>query len=86
MKAVKRTGEYTIYKKRNQRFAVRDRNRQWVRGEDKVAILLANNLMEAPVPKAPEHPEEPAAEAATAETGGETTGGTDGETSEPGTA
>lgn len=74
MQVVLRTDEYTIYKKRNQRHAVRNKNRQWVRGDDKVAILLAHNLIEAPAPKAPEQPEEPeAAEAAeaSAEEGGE---------------
>ena len=73
MQVVLRTDEYTIYKKRNQRHAVRNKNRQWVRGDDKVAILLAHNLIEAPAPKAPEQPEEPeAAEAAeaSAEEGG----------------
>ena len=74
MQVVMRTDEYTIYKKRNQRHAVRNKNRQWVRGDDKVAILLAHNLIEAPAPKAPEQPEErEAAEAAeaSAEEGGE---------------
>jgi hypothetical protein len=62
MIVVTRTGEHTIYKKRNQRYAVRDdKTKQWVRGDDKVAILLAHNLIEASVPKAPEHPEEPEA-------------------------
>ena len=71
MKVVTRTDEYTIYKKRNQRYAVRNKEKQWVRGDDKVAILLAHNLVAAPVPKGPEHPEEPAAEggAETAEAG-----------------
>lgn len=68
MKVVTRTGEYTIYKKRNQRYAVRNAARQWVRGEDKVAVLLAHNLIEAPVPKAPDHPEAPEAEASAAQT------------------
>lgn len=86
MKVVTRTGEYTIYKKRNQRYAVRNKSKQWVRGDDKVAILLANNLMEAPVPKAPEHPEEPAGEAAgeagtAAEAAGEASEGEGGEAS-----
>ncbi|NBC21993.1 MAG: hypothetical protein GVY21_00810 [Gammaproteobacteria bacterium] len=68
MQVVTRTDEYTIYKKRNQRYAVRNKDRQWVRGDDKVAVLLAHNLIEAPTPKAPEQPEEPeAAEAATGE-------------------
>ena len=59
MQVVARTDEYTIYKKRNQRYAVRNKERQWVRGDDKVAVLLAHNLIEAPVPKAPEQPEQP---------------------------
>lgn len=67
MQVVTRTDEYTIYKKRNQRYAVRDKARRWVRGDDKVAILLAHNLIEAPVPKAPEHPETPEVEAVSEE-------------------
>jgi len=68
MQVVARTDEYTIYKKRNQRYAVLNKDREWVRGDDKVAVLLAHNLIEVPTPKAPEHPEEPeAAEAAAAE-------------------
>lgn len=62
MKVVTRTDEYTIYKKRNQRYAVRDKNKQWVRGEDKVAILLAHDLVPISAPKGPDHPEEPPAE------------------------
>lgn len=68
MQVVTRTDEYTIYKKRNQRYAVRNKDREWVRGDDKVAVLLAHNLIAAPTPKAPEQPEEPeAAEAAAGE-------------------
>lgn len=63
MQVVTRTDEYTIYKKRNQRYAVRNKDREWVRGDDKVAVLLAHNLIEAPTPKAPEQPEEPEAAA-----------------------
>ncbi len=63
MKLVTRTGDYSIYKKRNQRYAVRDRNRQWVRGEDKVAILVAHNLVSMkPQLKAPDLPESPPGE------------------------
>ena len=71
MKVVMRTGDYTIYRKRNQRYAVRNRNKQWVRGEDKTAVLLAHNLIEAPVPKAPDHPEPPPTEAAETTRAGE---------------
>lgn len=63
MQVVTRTDEYTIYKKRNQRYAVRNKDKQWVRGDDKVAILLSHGLIQAPPPKAPEEPEP--AEAAT---------------------
>lgn len=85
MQVVTRTDEYTIFKKRNQRYAVRNKDREWVRGDDKVAVLLAHNLIEAPVPKSPDQPEEPeAVEAAAdegaeagAETGSEEAGGED---------
>lgn len=63
MKVVARTDEYTIYKKRNQRHAVRNKDKQWVRGDEKVAVLLAHNLIEAPAPKAPEPVEAPETEA-----------------------
>lgn len=63
MKVVARTGDYTIYKKRNQRYAVRNKDKQWVRGEDKVAILLAHNLVAPPAPQAPDHPEPAAGDA-----------------------
>ena len=63
MKAVVRTDEYTIYQKRSERYAVRDKNRAWINGDAKVAILLEHKLIEAPKPKAPE----PAVEEAPAE-------------------
>jgi len=63
MQVVTRTDEYTIYKKRNQRHAVRNKDKQWVRGDDKVAILRSHGLIQAPPAKAPEEPEP--AEAAT---------------------
>ncbi|MEZ5557822.1 MAG: hypothetical protein R3E86_04665 [Pseudomonadales bacterium] len=54
MKVVKRTGEYTIYQKRSERYAVRDAARAWINGDAKVAILLEHKLIEAPKAKAPE--------------------------------
>ncbi len=72
MQVVTRTDEYTIYKKRNQRYAVRNKDKQWVRGDDKVAILLAHDLIQAPAPKAPEEPE-PAAEESSGEPAAEVT-------------
>ena len=63
MKVIAKTDEYTIFQKRNERYAVRDAKRAWINGEAKVAILLEHKLIEAPKPKAPEpEPVEEAAE------------------------
>ncbi len=68
MKLVKKTAEYSIYKRRDDRFAVKDAKKQSVNGEEKVKILVAEGLVEvklpAPVEEAPE--EEATAEEATA--------------------
>ena len=65
MKVVAKTDEYTIYQKRNERYGVKDADRNWVNGDAKVAILLEHKLIEAPVSKAPEpEVEEEAAEEA----------------------
>lgn len=62
MEAVKKTATHRIYKKRSGRHAVQNlRTKQWVNGDDKAAILLAEGLIEPPKQKAPEP--EPAAEA-----------------------
>lgn len=45
MKATKKTAEYTIYQKRNNRYAVKGANSKWLNGEDKVKILLAEGLI-----------------------------------------
>lgn len=63
MKLVAKTEDYTIYQKRNQRYSVRKDDRNWVNGDDKVAILLEHKLIEVAAPKAPE-PEAPAEEVA----------------------
>ncbi|MEQ8857535.1 MAG: hypothetical protein RIC56_02700 [Pseudomonadales bacterium] len=70
MEVVARSDEYTIYRKRNQRYAIRNKQRQWVRGDDKVAILLNHKLIEAPKPKAPEPAAVAEAEAPEAEAEG----------------
>ncbi len=63
MKKIKQTNEYGIFQKRSGRYAVRDTKKQWVHGEDKTKVLLAEGLMKLPEPK-PAAPEEaPAAEA-----------------------
>jgi hypothetical protein len=65
MKRVAKTDEHTIYEKRSGRYAVKDKQKRWVRGDDKLAVLSAQGLVKAPQPKAAAP--EPEAEAATAE-------------------
>jgi hypothetical protein len=72
VKVIARTDEYTIYQKRNERYAVQDARKAWVNGNEKVAILLEHKLIEAPAPKAPE-PEAAAEEAVTEEAAAEET-------------
>lgn len=54
MKTIKKTAEYTIYQKRNNRYAVKGANANWLNGEEKVAILLAENLIKLTQPTTPE--------------------------------
>ncbi|MGE0621153.1 MAG: hypothetical protein AB7I04_20385 [Pseudomonadales bacterium] len=68
MKVIAKTDEYTIYQKRNERYAVKNAARAWVNGDAKVAILLEHKLIEAPKAKAPE-PEPAADEAPAADAG-----------------
>lgn len=66
MKVVKKTAEYTIYQKRNNRYAVKGTNKKWVNSESKTNILLAEDLIKvtAPAPApAPAAEPEPSAEA-----------------------
>jgi hypothetical protein len=62
MKKIKSTSEHSIYEKRSGRYAVKDRRKRWVQGDDKVAVLRAEGLLKTPEPKAP--PAEPEAEIA----------------------
>ena len=64
MKVVAKTGEYTVYKKRNERFAVKGANQRFINGDAKVAILLEHKLIDAPKVKAPAAAEETAPAAA----------------------
>jgi hypothetical protein len=54
MKTIKKTAEYTFYQKRNNRYAVKGANANWLNGEEKVAILLAENLIKLTQPATPE--------------------------------
>ena len=68
MKVVIRTDEYTVYQRRDQRYAVKDASKAWVNGDAKVAILVQHDLIQAAPPAvAPEEPEAAAAEDAAVE-------------------
>jgi hypothetical protein len=69
MKLVKKTADYTIYKRSDDRFAVKDGNRNSVNGDEKVRILTAEGLVTIAAPAAPEEvvEEAPAEEAASEE-------------------
>lgn len=45
MKAIKKTPEYTIYKKGSGRHAVKNAKKELVHGEEKTRILLAEGLI-----------------------------------------
>ncbi|MAV75357.1 MAG: hypothetical protein CL691_01875 [Cellvibrionales bacterium] len=64
MKTVKKNAEYTIYQKRNNRYAVKGANANWLNGEEKVDILLAENLIKLTQPAAPEVEEKAPADTA----------------------
>lgn len=63
MKKLKTTSDHTIYEKRSGRYAVKDRRKRWVQGDDKVAVLKAEGLLKTPEPRpAPAEPEPDTAE------------------------
>src|SRR5690606_38216712 len=70
MKLVKKTPEYSIFQRGDERYAVKDAKRKAVNGDEKVGILTAEGLVKAPAAKPKPAPveeapaEEPAAEAA----------------------
>ena len=61
MKQVKKTAEYTVFQRRDGRYAVRGTNSKWINGNDKVEILYKETLLAKPEPKA--EPEAPAEDA-----------------------
>ena len=68
MKVVAKTDEYTIYQRRDERYAVKNAERQWVNGDAKVAILVEHKLIDVAMAKpAPEPEPEAAAEEDSAE-------------------
>lgn len=64
MKLVKKTDEYSIYLRGDKRYAVEDAGKNPVNGDEKVRILVAEDLLKV---AAPAKVEEPAAEEAPAE-------------------
>ena len=64
MKVVVKNDEYTIYQRRDGRYAVEGADKKPVNGDEKVAILVANELIPVTLPAAPE--EEAASEEAEA--------------------
>lgn len=67
MKVVKKTDEYTIFQRRDNRYAVQDASKKAVNGEDKAKILLAEGLIKIPEPKTAPVEEAPTEKAAKAE-------------------
>ena len=69
MKLVKKTDEYSIFQRSDNRYAVKDAHKNPINGEDKVRILVEEGLIKAAMPAEPaeEAVEEAAAEEATAE-------------------
>ncbi|MEH6584586.1 MAG: hypothetical protein V7754_21830 [Halioglobus sp.] len=68
MKLVKKTADYTIYQRSDDRYAVKDGNKNAVNGDEKVRILSEEGLIKVSVAAAPEEvAEEAPAEEAPAE-------------------
>jgi hypothetical protein len=63
MKLIKKQGDYRIYRRRDDRYAVKGHHDAAVNGEEKVAVLTEAGLLSAPAPKAPEPAPAEAAEA-----------------------
>lgn len=68
LKLVKKTAEYSIYQRRDERYAVKDADKKPVNGDEKVRILAEEGLIKVAVPAAPaEEPAEEATEEAASE-------------------
>ena len=65
MKLVKKTDEYSIFKRSDDRYAVKGADKKAINGEEKVKILVAEDLIKVTLPAEPEEaPEEEATEEA----------------------
>ncbi len=65
MELVKKSGEFSIYKKKNNRFCVQNKNKKYINGDEKQKVLLSEGLIT--VAKAKPVEEAPVEEAAAAE-------------------
>ena len=66
MKLVKKTEQYSIYQRGDDRYAVRDANKKPVNGEEKARILVAEELVKLVLPAKPPVEEVPAVDASAA--------------------
>ena len=64
MEIVKKTSEYTIFKKKSGRFGIRSKHKSWINGDEKTSILVKEGLVKAPV-KQEEAPAEDKSESST---------------------
>jgi hypothetical protein len=53
MKLVKKTEQYSIYQRGDDRYAVKDANKKPVNGEEKARILVAEELVKVVLPAKP---------------------------------
>jgi hypothetical protein len=56
MEEVKKTDDYTIIKKRNGRYGVRNTAGKWINADEKAKILAAEGLIKLSEPKKVEEP------------------------------
>lgn len=66
---IKKTAEYSIFQRGDNRYAVRDAARQAVNGDEKVRILRAEGLIKIAAPAAPAEPQPETPEEASAPSG-----------------
>lgn len=67
MKLVKKTDDYSIFQRNDNRYAVQDANKKAVNGDEKVRILVEEDLIKAAVPAEPVAEEAPAEDAPAAD-------------------
>ena len=72
MTLIKKTAEYSIFQRGDNRYAVRDAAKQAVNGDEKVRILRAEGLIKIAAPAAPAEPQPETPEEASAPSGGVT--------------